>query len=541
MRTLRLLFWLRWRLFLRSTSVSNRFGQIALTALMALAFSPFWLGGALLAYAGVLKLGAPVVLVALGCCQLAWLYFGTLMGAMGRTFDLDALLRYPMRPATVYAANILASCLEPVCLMTLPVVAAVTIAAFVRSGPLAGAVTFGAGVLVTLVTAALLQLLLAALDELLRREWVRYVAVALFSLTFVSLQVFARGVAGKLAQRLVHHTISPQESLALASAAFAKLPTVGWPAALATGAIDGAPWRAAAGLAGSLAVIALLLAPGARLMRHTARAGESAGGGGAAKKPSALGTVGLLPGLLPRAIGLLAARELRYSLISPQRLMALFITPLVLLLMMFTRSSSGPATQPVFMMLLLSSSLTTAAITQFSYDGAGVRSFFLLPCRPRDVLFAKNLEVFVRVALQLALVFTPLTLLRRAQWDEFGGVTLVGSAAVVFVVVALGTWVSIRWPVRARRRGLSSRGDAGWGGFAMFGGTFGFAALVFGVIWSARKVAGPELAAPAGLIAASVFLAAAAATWWISLDRNAGAMLESREKLIEVIARVEEV
>lgn len=541
MKTLRLLAWLRWTLFLRATSVSNRWGTIALNLLMGLAFSPFWFGGAVLAFGGVLKFGAPAAVVAFGACQFAWVYFGLLIGAMGRSFDLDRLTRYPLRPATVYAANVLASCLEPVCLMTLPIVVATAIGAFARAGLLAGAATLAAGLLVTLVTAAVLQLLLALLDELLRREWVRFVAVGLFSLTFVSFQFLARGMVGRVVERFAHQTLEPAQVVAMVAANLAKVPTVGWPSAIATGALDGAPLRVLAGLAGTALLGALLISPGARLMRHTARAGESAGGGAAAaKRPSARGTVGLLPGLLPRGVGLLAARELRYSVTSPQRVLALFLTPLVLLLLLFTRDSSPVAT-PAFVMLLLSSSLTTAAITQFSFDGPGVRSFFLLPCRARDVLLAKNLEVFARVAVQLALVFTPLTVLRRAQWNAFGSVLMVGAAAVVFGVVALGTWVSIRWPVRARRRGMSTRGDSGWGGFAMFGGTAAFAALVFGTVWAARALAGPAHATLAGLAVAIAYFAAAAGAWWVSLDRNAAALLANRERLVEVIARVEEV
>jgi hypothetical protein len=540
MKALRLLLWLRWTLFLRNTSRSSRFGAMALTLLFVLVFAPFWLGGAFLAFGGVVRFGAPAAIVALGACQLAWIYFGMLFGAMGRSFDLDRLLRYPLRPASVYAANIVASFLEPVCLMTLPTVIAVAAGTFVRAGLLGGTSALAGGLLLTLITSAVLQLLLAVLDELLRREWVRYVALALFSLTFISLQIVLRGASLRLVERLTHHSMAPRDALAFGATAFARVPTIGWPAALATGALEGAPLHALAGLAGALALLALLLAPGARLMRFTARAGESAGGAVAARRPASRGSFALAPRLLPRTVALLAARELRYSVSSPQRLMALLITPLVLLIMLFGRTSSAVA-QPAVAMLLLSSSLTTAAITQFSYDGPGVRSFFLLPCRMRDVLLAKNLEVLARAALQLVLVFAPLTVLRRAQWTSFGAIAMVGAAAVVFACVAIGTWVSIRWPVRARTRGLSSRGDAGWGGFAMFAGTFAFAALVFGLIWATRNLAGPAYATPAGFATATVLLAASAAIWWISLDRNATELLQRRERLIEVIARVEEV
>ena len=539
MKTLRLLVWLRWHLFLRANTISNRFASIALPALFALAFAPFYLGGAFVAYGGVVKLGAPVVLVALGACQLGWLYFGMLLGAMGRSFDLDRLLRFPLRPSSVYAVNVLAACISPVCLMTMPTVAALAAGAFVRSGLLAGAATLAAGLLVTLLTSAFLQLLLAVMDELLRREWVRFAALSLFSLTFIALQVSIRSLSRGVLERLTDGRLSPQKVLDLAASVIARVPTVGWPASLATGALDGAPWRALLGFAGSVAVLALMLAPGTRLMRHTARAGES-DGGGPAQKASSKGSLAFpLPGL-PRMLALLLARELRYTVQSPQRLVSLVITPLALVFISIGRTRS-PITQPVFAVFLLGSALTTAAIMQFAYDGPGVRQFFLLPCPLRDVVFAKNLEFFLRAAVQLTLLYLPLTLIGHAAWTSMGLTVFACAAAVVFACAALGTYVSIRWPVRARRRGLGNRAGGGWGGLAMLAGTVTFSALVGGSVYAARSVAGPAWAMPAGLAAAAVYLALTAGVWWISLDRNAGALITYREKLIETIAKIEEV
>ena len=539
MKTLRLLFWLRWTLFLRSTNVTNRIGAALLPFLFALVFAPFYIGGGLLGYGSVLKVGAPAEVVAFGVCQLAWIYFGLLFGAMGRSFDLDRLLRYPLRPASVYAGNILASFAEPVCLMTLPTLIGVAIGAFVRSGLVAAVAALAAGVLLTLITAAMLQLLLALLDELLRREWVRYVALSLFSLTFIGVQILMQGAARGLMERMTRTGVTIEDLVGYAASAVSMVPTAGWPAAVATGALDGSPWRVVLGILGSLAVLALLVAPGTALMRFTARAGESAGGGPARGGPSKGSFALSVPGL-PAPVALLLTREIRYSIKSPQRLMSLILTPLVLVVLAVTRGNRVMG-QPAFAILLLGSTIATAAITQFAYDGPGVRSFFLLPCRPRDVLLAKNLEFLGRVALQLALVFTPLALMTKAGWTSLGTAVLVGAAAVVFTCAALGTYVSIRWPVRARRRGMASRGDSGWGGFAMFLGTVACAALVGATVWAARTIAGPAWAATAGVAAAGVHLAAAATIWHVSLDRNATALLANRERLIDVIARVEEV
>ena len=42
MRTLRLLLWLRWTMFLRTNTGSNRFAAIAMPLLFALVFAPFY-------------------------------------------------------------------------------------------------------------------------------------------------------------------------------------------------------------------------------------------------------------------------------------------------------------------------------------------------------------------------------------------------------------------------------------------------------------------------------------------------------------------
>lgn len=537
MKTLRLLLWLRWMTFLRTNAGSNRFTSILMPLLMLLAFTPIYIGGAVAAYKGVRTLGAPAVLVALGACQIAWIYFGLLFGAMGRSFDLDRLLRYPLRPAAVYATNVLTACLEPVCLMTLPTLLAVALGAWHRAGPLAGAATLLAGLLLTLVTSALLQLLLAVLDELLEREWVRYLAITLFSFTFIGLQIVLRGLSRSLVARITQTAATPAELVAFAAAAFGKVPTIVWPAALATGAIDARALPALGGLAGTALLLVLLLLPGAALMRHTARAGERGGSAGGRRTPGRGSVALVLPGL-PRMLALLFTRELRYTLQNPQRLVTLFVTPLILVAFSFQRSGSVML-KPAFVILLLGSSLTNAAITQFSYDGPGVRQFFLLPCPLRDVLLAKNLEFLARGAIQILLVYLPLTLLAKADWSALGWTIGVGATAVLFATTAIGTWISIRWPVRARRRGLSTRGDTGPGGFVMLGGTLAAAALVGLTIWAARAVAAPAWAGTAGLVTGAVFAAGAAAIWWISLERNAAVLLASREKLIETIAKIE--
>ena len=57
MRTFRLLFWLRWTLSWNGAGARKRWATIALTTLFVLAFSPFYVGGAIGAYVAGKRFG----------------------------------------------------------------------------------------------------------------------------------------------------------------------------------------------------------------------------------------------------------------------------------------------------------------------------------------------------------------------------------------------------------------------------------------------------------------------------------------------------
>jgi ABC-2 type transport system permease protein len=541
-KTLRLLVWLRWKLFLRSTSTGNRLAGAAFTILLLLAFSPAWLGGAVAAYAGVRSAGAAVIPIAFGVCQVAWLSMGILSGALGRSFDLDKFLRYPVRPRSVFAVNVLASLLGPVPLMTVPTLVAVTIAAGQYGGAGAALGVGAAGACLLLVTAALLQVLLALLDEVLRRESVRFAATVLMTLCFVGLQFGTRLVGRYLAEhavlRFANHEITGPQALALAGAYLGRIPTVAAPALAAMGALEGDPARALLGLLACAALLALAVLPGAALMRHTGRSGGDGGDSKAEKtrRPEGNGSFALMGGLLPRTTGVVLRYELLLTLRHPQRLMSLLIAPLVGVVFFFNghgRADVGAG----FVLLMLATSVISASLLLFSYDGPGVRTFFLLPVAPRDVLLAKNLEQMLRLAAQFLLAFTALSFLTPGIWSPLLFTALIADWAVILGALAAGTATSMRHPVRARRRGLTGRGGNNWEGQAVSFAVFAAVAALGVLLWGVRRLAGPAWADPAGLVVASLFLAAGAAIWWRSLDLNARLFLECREKMIEVLAR----
>ena len=83
MRTLRLLVWLRWRLAMNATSSRQRWGAIAIGALMALAFAPIYVGAALGAFVLGERHGAGALLLVFGGVQLTIVWVSLLAGALG--------------------------------------------------------------------------------------------------------------------------------------------------------------------------------------------------------------------------------------------------------------------------------------------------------------------------------------------------------------------------------------------------------------------------------------------------------------------------
>jgi ABC-2 type transport system permease protein len=543
--------WLRWKLFLRSTSVGNRVAGAAFTVLLLVAFSPAWFGGAVAAWAGVRHSGSAILPVAFGLCQLAWVSMGLLSGALGRSFDLDKFLRYPVRPRSIFAINVFASLLGPVPLMTLPTLAAVTIAASQRSGAAAALGVGAAAVCLLLVTAAVLQVLLAVLDEVLRRESTRFVATVLMTLCFVGMQFGTRLAARVLTEgamlRFAHHEISGSQAVAIAGSFLGRIPTVAAPAQAAAGALDGEPLRLALGLLASVAILALAVLPGAALMRHTVRGGGDTGAAPErARKREAAGGAFALGGFLPRGAGAVLHYELLLTLRHPQRLMSLLMAPLIGVVFFFngrgggTFAAGGHARMDVgagFVLLMLAMSVSSASLVLFSYDGPGVRAFFLLPVRPREVLLGKNLEQMLRLLAQFVLAFTALSFLSRGIWSPLLFTALLADLALIFCTLAVGTAVSMRHPVRARRRGLTGRGGNSWEAAMVSFGVFLVAGVIGVTLWGVRTLAGPVWADPAGLVAASLALGVGASIWWRSLDVNARVFLECREKMIDALAR----
>src|SRR5258706_8285 len=388
-RTLRLLFWLRWRIALNTTSKRGRWAVVAITTLFALALSPIYVGGAIGAHALAAREGAPALLVVFGICQFGIMWMSLLTGAMGRTFELDKLKRYPLRSRDVFAINTIASLTEPIVVMTMPALLAAAFGVARHSGDGAGFAALAAGALPLLVTGAILQLLLALLDDLLRREWMRYVAAFFFTFTILGVQVALRGSSAQLAKQMKQAGFTPDKLIAAAEQTFGRIPTMAAPASVARAQPAGFLHSPLAGLAAAALLIAVPWALGARIM---GRAALRAPVGGTLRMRESAGARGSLAPRLPvlsRTQSLLVAREILYMLRTPALLYQLAVVPLSAVALLFLASSRSSAVGPFLPLFVVVGTLAGRNLMLWGFDGPGIRTLFLLPVSARELVLTK--------------------------------------------------------------------------------------------------------------------------------------------------------
>lgn len=537
MRTLRLLFWLRWRIGINTTNFRSRWATAGVTALFALAMSPLYVGGAIAAHTYARGAGAPALLVVFGCVQLAVLWVSLLTGAMGRTFELDKLKRYPLRPLTVFAANTLASFTEPIMLMALPSLLAAAVGVGQHSGGLALVAALSGGVLLLFVSATILQMLLALLDDLLRREWMRYVAALFFTLTIVGFQVLVTGRTSRFMTEAKQAGFTPERLSDEAMRLFENIPTIAAPASVA-GAHRSGPYEAAA--VGLFLCAALIVLPtwwGARVMAS----GATRAGVGSVPRPNGMsaantGFVRRIPGL-SAVQSVLVARELRYLVRTPSLLYQMAIIPLTAIGLTFLRPPGDTQFSAFMPMFLLVSSLAGRNLMLWGHDGPGVRTLFLLPFRSRDLVLSKNLVWMASALLEAALVFawmvarSPATILPQLPMLASGYLALLLAGSV------LGTWVSIAKPIKPPQRGMTRRSPGGLVGLGAVLALMLLGGAIVVTVMGARSVTPDAHDLLAGTVVTLVFMGVASAIWWIALERNADLLDTHREGMIDVLAK----
>src|SRR5262249_7587947 len=155
----------------------------------------------------------------------------------------------------------------------------------------------------------ILQLLLALLDDLLRREWMRYVAAFFFTFTILGLQIALRGSSAQLAKQVKQAGLTPDKLIAAAEQAFGMVPTMAAPASCAGAHPAGFLHSPLAGLAVTAALIGVPWALGARIMGRAALRAPVGGTLRPRHSTSGLGSIAPRLPALTRTQSLLVARE----------------------------------------------------------------------------------------------------------------------------------------------------------------------------------------------------------------------------------------
>lgn len=532
MSLLRLLLWLRLKLWWRSLTSTGRWVAVAAPFGLLLLFWPVWFGGSMGAWWAVRELQGGAFALVLGLVQSAWVSAAVLAASAGQALAPRELLRYPVRPAHLFAFNAAAAVLEPATIVLLVPVAALVVAAFAQHGALAGGCALLGATLSMALTVTALQLLVAVLERLLRTEWMRMLSRLLLALVFLGVSWSYSALVETEITPALAHRVATAPAMLRASEWLARWPTIGAPAAVAAAPLGGG-WRAAAfGLLASLAMIATLVLVGSRVIARGAVAPPAAEGG----HSRTTGAIHAFAALMPARLANLVRFDLLVQARSPRGLLWVVLTPLLISAFYVVHpATSGKA--PLFAAVMSTTTLAQVSLMLFAHYGPGIRTLHLLPVRARDVVLARNVT-FLLEALLLILVLGALFAALRSgftpsELPSWGFATV----AMLAVLLATGNDFSIRWPVRVTE-GWGSRRNVSWQAtWSSLAVTLAAAALLGGTAFLARWfVPGGGGDALAALLLA-IEAAFAVFAWWRSLDRAGEAFVSRREKMIEALAK----
>jgi hypothetical protein len=525
----RLLLGVKVRLLVRSFARRSA-GQTALLLLvLAAVLVPAWtgLGGA--ARRAVMGAGVAGAVAVLGAVHLSWLFSSFLFSAFAEGFELRRVLRYPVRPAAVFVLNVLLAPVDLVALFLLPPLVAAVRAIGHLHGAGAAAAMAMACLLTVLVTGVVLHILLAALGRFLRREWSRAVAGLIFGLAFAAPSLaFNRHIGtGQLGAGL-------DRRIPAAAQVAARLPTTAFPALLVRGAVEGRPALIGLGLLGAALVLVAGVALGTRWAVAAALAGETTAVAGPAEKTSQSARAGPFERLLGADVAVLVGRELRYWLRTPQVVLGLMVTPLMVLFF-FREHRFAVDLRLFFLPFLCLVSVFNVSANQFGLDREGVRLLFLLPIEPRRLIAAKNLASFSVVTVETLISLVIVLVIGGAPLGDLGAPALSVLATVPAVLMA-GNALSVRHPWRMTFRVGGTPPGALASAFTQI-----FVVALMAMLLAIPTLVGRFLGGRPVALAGTALLGVIAWTaWTLSLGRAARNLANRREHLLATLAHPHE-
>jgi ABC-2 type transport system permease protein len=525
----RLLLGVKLRLLVRSFARRNVRQSVLLLLVLAGVLVPSWrgLGGA--ARAAVTGHDIAGAVAVLGTVHLGWLFSSFLFSAFAEGFELRRVLRYPVRPVAVFVLNVLLAPVDLVALFLLPPLVA-TVTTMGRLHGAGAAVGMAAACLLTvLVTGVVLHILLAALGRFLKREWMRAVAGLLFGLAFAAPSLaFNRHIGTGQVGASLDRRVPAAARLA------ARLPTTAFPALLVRGAAEGRPALVGLGLLGAALVLVAGVSLGTRWAVAAALAGESTGGVDSGEKTSRAARAGPWERVLGADVAVLVGRELRYWLRTPQVVLGLMVTPLMVLFF-FREHRFAVDLRLFFLPFLCLVSVFNVSANQFGLDREGVRLLFLLPVDPRRLIASKNLASLTVVAVETVVSLIVVRFVGGAPLADLGAPALSVLATIPAVLMA-GNALSVRHPWRMTFRVGGTPPGALASAFTQIFVVAGMAMLLAIPTLVGRFVGGRPLA-----LGGTALLGVMAWTAWVlSLGRAARGLSARREHLLATLAHPHE-
>jgi ABC-2 type transport system permease protein len=446
---LRLVAWLRWRLFVNGLRTRRGKADLASKIILGVVLGAVVLGVGPLVGVGswyAIHNAQPYVLPGeLWAIFVVWLMLPIFVSGFGAESNPGSLLRFPLRYSAFVVLALAHGALDPVGVAALYWLFAMLVGIAIASP---GAALWAIPALAAFALFNLLvnRVIFAWLSHWLAKRRTREILGLVFLLLMFSFQL-----VGPLSQRY-GKTAKPA---LIRFVTFGRFLPPGLSASMImTGHAGGVSW-AVFDLVG-LAAFCLLFSWVLSIRLRAEYRGENVSEARVEKAaaPAAV-RAGFSVAGLPPTVAALFEKDVKYLIRNTTMFFTLAV-PFILVIVMSLNKGSAQGAGPSFMrsgssvfplsvgyvMLVL----VGFAYNVFGYDGAGVSVLFAAPIRFRDVLVAKNLLHTLMVSIEIMLI-------AALDWMVVGPVrggvvlvTLLGAAGAILVNLAIGDLMSLYFP-----------------------------------------------------------------------------------------------
>lgn len=480
---LRWLFWLRWKMFTRSfTRGAGRVSRIIGTVLLLLFGLPFMGAIAVGTFFAYRLLPAPanseILFLVLTGVYLLWIALPLLEFSVNEGLDVSKLALFPLTRAELMISLVFSTLLD-IPTLGLFILFAAVVAGWSFSLPL-GLMAFLVMLLFYIQVVAVSQLVLALLMRTLQSRRFRdlsIIIIALFSSScYLIQQVVIRGLGTtNIRESLQHATISPY---------------LQWlPPGMAARAIQQAyigNWGISFVWLLALALVSMVLLYLWQLIvenglssassegsvrtrrRRTTRSAQAIGVGtdiaSASSSQTSVPRMGWLERILASQAFTIAIKDVKYFRRDPQ-LQAVLVSSIssIFFFIVITFVDTGNSTRffagswlvlasPAFIFF----SLYAFASNVLGLERQSLTTLFLFPIEPKQILWGKNLVVFVLGTVEMCILVL-LSAFTSHAWNFVLPALVVGFAGIG-VVLGCGNFTSVFFPQRMRqfRRGMQT-------------------------------------------------------------------------------------